>query len=276
MDSLNQLLTGGAALFLAPFRNHPTTGLMVWSTVTGIIMAYVFGKTSNQRALRRAADSIRAQLFAVKLFKEDLVVTFQCQLQLLKSTGARLLHSIPPMLVMFVPLLFVLTQLAMRYEFRPLRKSEQTVVTMRVKPDAWREIRDVELSSTEDIVVETKSLRDQRSSTIHWRVRANGADTSLLQWKVGDQTISKELPMSASPTALRVANPMRPGNSMWDSILYPAEASLPSESPITSIEVELPPRETPILGWNVPWWATFFLVSMLVAFVAGKFMGVQY
>ena len=108
-------------------------------------MTYVFGKTSNQRALRRAADNIRAQLFAVKLFKEDLFVTFQCQMTLLRSTGTRLLHSVPPMLVMIVPLLFVLTQLAMRYEFRPLVEGEQAVVAMHIKPDAWKANRDITL-----------------------------------------------------------------------------------------------------------------------------------
>lgn len=276
MDMLNQILTRGTALFLGPFRHHPTLGLLVWSTVMGIVMAYVFGKTSNQRALRRAADNIRAQLFAVKLFKEDLVVTFQCQLQLLKSTGVRLLHSIPPMLVMIVPLLFVLTQLAMRYEFRPLLENEHTVVTMHVKPDAWREVQDIELPSSEGFVVETESLRDPKNSTIHWRVRARATDTGLLQWNVGGQTISKDLPMSPTGEELRIANPKRPGESIWDVILYPAEASLSRESPIASIEIDLPSRVTPLLGWDIPWWATFFLVSMLVAFIAGKFLGVQY
>ena len=96
MDTLNSLLTTVGDLLLAPFRGRPATGLVFWSVITGILMAYVIGKTSNQRALRKAADNVRAQLFAIKLFKEDLVVTFRCQIALLKSTGWRLWHSIPP------------------------------------------------------------------------------------------------------------------------------------------------------------------------------------
>ncbi len=82
--------------------------------------------------------------------------------------------------------------------------------------------------------------------------------------------------MSATPSVLQVSNPKRPGVSVWDQVLYPAEPSLSADSPIESIDIQLTPRDTPILGWRVPWWATFFLVSMLVAFIAGKFMGVQY
>ena len=276
MNKLNAFLTQAGEFLLAPFRNHPATGLVFWSVVTGIVMTYVFGKTSNQRALRRAADNIRAQLFAVKLFKEDLVVTFQCQMKLLRSTGMRLMHSLPPMLVMIVPLLLILTQLAMRYEFRPLVEDEQAVVALHIKPDTWKESRNITLDSADGFVVETESLRDEKNFTIYWRLRAGSHESKLLQWNIGDQTISKLLPMSTTPNALQVSNPKRPGVSRWDQVLYPAESSLPADSPVESIDIQLTRRDTPILGWRVPWWATFFLVSMLVAFVAGKFMGVQY
>jgi hypothetical protein len=276
MDTLNALLTSLGDFLLAPFRNHAATGLVFWSAVTGIVMTYVFGKTSNQRALRRAADSIRAQLFAVKLFKEDLLVTFQCQMTLLRSTGIRLLHSVPPMLAMIAPLLLVLTQLAMRYEYRPLVGGEQAVVAMHVKPDHWGEARDIELRSHEGYVVETEALRDEKNSTIFWRVRASGPASTLLQWSIGDQTVGKVLPMAATQDVLTISNPKRPGISLWDRVLYPAESSLSANLPIESIDIQLTPRDTPIFGWSVPWWATFFFVSILVAFIMGKFLRVQY
>jgi hypothetical protein len=276
MDKLNALLTPASGFLLAPFRNYPATGLVFWSVITGIMMTYVFGKTSNQRALRRAADNIRAQLLAVKLFKDDLLVTFQCQVTLLRSTGMRLLHSVPPMLVMIVPLLFVLTQLAMRYEFCPLVKDDQAVVATHIRPDAWKASRDISLDSDDGFVVETESLRDERNSVVYWRVRADGSESKLLRFKIGDQVIIKEFPMSVTPNVLQVSNPKRPGVSVWNQLLYPAESSLSADSPIESIDIQLTPRDTPILGWKVPWWATFFMVSMLVAFITGKFVGVQY
>jgi hypothetical protein len=276
MDTLNALLTSLGDLLLAPFRNRPATGLAFWSAVTGIIMTYVFGKTSNQRALRQAADRIRAQLFAVKLFKEDLVVTFQCQMRLLKSTGVRLLHSFPPMLAMLVPLLLVLTQLAMRYEFRPFVEGEQAVVAMHVKPDHWKQSRDIELRTGAGYLVDSQALRDERNSTIYWRVRAADRQSNSLEWSIGDQIVRKQLPMAANHDVLTIANPKRSGISFWDQVLYPAEPSLSADLPIESIDIQLTPRDTPVFGWSVPWWATFFLVSVLVAFIAGKFLHVQY
>lgn len=276
MDTLNALLTQVVELLLAPFRHLPVTGLVFWSVVIGIVMTYVFGKTSNQRALRRAADNIRAQLFGVKLFKEDLVVTFQCQVALLRATGMRLLHSIPPMLAMIAPLFLVLTQLAMRYEFRPLVPGEKTVVAMRVKPKHWKDVRDIELSGGDGVEVETEALRDEKNSMIYWRVRAATDAVQLLQWHVGDQTIRKQLPISPTRERLLIANPKRTSDSWWEQMLHPAEPSLPAESPIESVELQLPKRDTPVFGWHFPWWATFFLVSMIVAYVAGQVMGVHY
>jgi hypothetical protein len=276
MDRLNALLSSLSDMLLAPFAHHAASGLVFWSAVTGVVMTYVFGKTSNQRALRLAADRIRAQLFAIKLFKDDLLVTLQCQLKLLKATGMRLLHSVPPMLVMLVPLLLVLTQLAMRYEFQPLVAGDRAVITLHVKPDRWDEVRDVALQSREGFVVETEALRDERNSAILWRVRADGSESQPLEWSIGGHFVHKQLPMAATRDELTIANPQRPGRAFWDRLLYPAEPSLPAELPVESIDVQLTPRDTPLLGWSVPWWATFFVVSIVVAFVTGKIIGVQY
>jgi hypothetical protein len=276
MATLNRLLTRAAEWLLSPFQNHAAWGLLLWSAVIGIVMTYVFGKTSNQPALRRAADTIRAQLFAVKLFKEDLLVTFQCQLRLLKSTGRRLLHSIPPMLFMLVPLLLFLTQLAMRYEFRPLVDGERAVVALQIIPDYWKDVQEIQLLSGEGYVVETPPLRDEQSAMMYWRIRAGGRESVPLRWSIGDYIVEKQLPVAASHDVLTIANPKRAGQSFWDQVLYPAEPPLADNVPIASIELQLTRRDTPLFGWSIPWWATFFVVSILVAFVAGKFLRVQY
>ncbi|MFO0915024.1 MAG: hypothetical protein U0795_18840 [Pirellulales bacterium] len=276
MDTLNSLLTRCGDLLFKPFTGHAALGLTFWSIVAGVIMAVVVGKTSNQRKLRRAADQSRAQLYAIKLFKDDLLVTFQCQVALLRATAARLWHSIPPMLVMIIPMLLVLVQLAMRFEFRPLVPGEQVVVAMRIKPNQWKKTRKVELAPDKGFAVDTASLRDEQLSTLYWRVRADDTEPRVLRWDVNGSQVTKVLPMAASHSQLVVANPKRPGPSLMDRIFYPAESALEASSPVESIELQLVPRSTPILGWNIPWWGTFFLLSMIVAFLAGKWLGVQF
>ena len=136
MRFLNMLLSQLGYVLISPFASYPILGLVFWGAVSGVAMAWVFGLTSNQHRLRELVDETRAQLLAIKLFKHDPLVTFKCQWQLLKTTGLRLWHSLPPTLVMFVPFCLVLIQLAQWYEFVPLVPREATVVQLDVRKRA--------------------------------------------------------------------------------------------------------------------------------------------
>ena len=76
MNVLNAMLSKVAHALLAPFVDAPVWGLVFWAALAGVGMTYVFGKTSRQAALKRAADQTRAQLLAIKLFRDDIGVTF--------------------------------------------------------------------------------------------------------------------------------------------------------------------------------------------------------
>jgi hypothetical protein len=276
MNQLNALLTPLADWLFAPFTSMPLAGLLFWSAVTGVIMTYVFGKTSNQVALRRAADRTRAQLLAVKLFKDDLAVTLQCQVALMKATAMRLWHSLRPTIVMMPPLILVLTQLALRYEFRPLQAGERALVDLQLAPDAWEQYQNVELAAADGVVIETPSLRDAHTQSLQWRIRAESDRSTKLRWEFGDRQIEKDLSLAPGADRLQPTNSRRAGPGFWDRLLYPGEPGFNADSPVQSISVQYAARHTPLLGMDIPWWGTFFIVSMLVALVAGRFLGVQF
>ena len=135
MNVLNAVLNRIADVLLTPFTSLALWGLAFWGIVAGIVMTMVFKRTSNQRALVRVADQTRAQMLAVRLFRDDLAVTFRCQWRLIKLIGLRLWYSLPPMLVMLVPFVLVLVQLALRYEKQPLTTGDQALVELTLSPD---------------------------------------------------------------------------------------------------------------------------------------------
>ena len=276
MNVINAPLNWLADLLLAPFAAAPLAGLLFWSAVAGVAMTYVFGKTSKQKSIRRAADRVRAQMLAVKLFKDDLSVTLQCQVELMKATGARLWHSVPPMLVMIVPFALILSQLALRYDRRPLQPGEDTVVAMRLAPEVWEEFQNVELEVIKGVVVETDSLRDQDAMSLYWRVRAEGDQSVTLRWQFGDEAIEKELAIAADTGRLSHVSVRRPGPEMFARLLHPGEPGFDRASPVQDITVQYPLRTTPIFGVDVPWWATFLIVSMAVALLVRRFLRVEF
>ena len=267
MNTVNAALTWIVGLLLAPFASAPLVGLLVGSTIAGVAMTYVFGKTSNQKALRLATDRSRAQLLAIKLFKDDLNVSLLCQIDLLKATGLRLWHSLPPILVMGLPLVILLTQLAARYEYRPLRTGEQAVVELQLSPDSWTRYQNVKLQAPPGIVIETDSLRDPGNHQLTWRIRPETDQPATLRWKLGDETIEKRLAVSDGAQPLQIVACRRPGATLGDRLLHPAEPGFHAQSAVLGVTVGYAPRQTPIFGFDAPWWITYLVVSMLASWL---------
>ena len=277
MDSFNSVCTNTADVLLAPFAADPLAGLVFWGAVAGALMAFVVGRTSNQTALAQVADRTRAQLLAVGLFRDDLGVTFRCQLALLKLICLRLWYSIPPMLVMIVPFFVVLSQLALRYEMHPLRQGDRATVYLYLTEPHWNAHRDTILTTPQGVTVETEGLRDDRCKSIAWRIRADDGRATELTWQMGDSIIKKTLAASTHPDRLSVVSQVRAAASIWTSALHPAEKSLMRDGAVRQIKVVYPhARSTPILGGKIPWWATFVGVSIVAAYLAGLLIGVKF
>lgn len=278
MDALNALLTtcaDGVLLLLSPFS--PLAALVVLSAVTGVLMTIGFRYTSNQAALRRVADMTRANLLAVRLFRDDLGVTLRAQGALLAATGLRLWHSLRPMAVMILPFFFVLTQLAQYYEFRPPRPNEAIHVSIELTPvafEAWA--AGAKLDVPEGVRVTAGPLRQASRLRMDWRLSAERPLSGALRWRCGDATVEKRLVVSADAAALLRVNPIRPGANLWERLLYPAEAALPDGGAVKRIAIQVEPRSTPVFGWEVPWWATYLVLSIVFALLARPFLGVQF
>ncbi|MFW6124713.1 MAG: hypothetical protein ACOC46_01085 [Pirellulales bacterium] len=276
MNALNAILTRVSHALLTPFAALPLVGLLFWSAVAGVVMTLVFGRTSNQRALAAAADRTRAQLLAIRLFKDDLGVALRAQVELLKATGWRLLHSLPPMLVMAVPFVLVLAQLSLWYEHRPLVPGERTIIAVQLAPQAWTQSRDVELEAPPSVAVETAALRDGTDRTLYWRLRALKPGPVTLRWQFGPRVVEKQLALAENPRRLQRVSVRRPGAGILDRLLNPGEPGFGADSPVQAIVVRHPSRRTPVLGLDLPWWATFVLASIVAALVVRPLLRVRF
>ncbi len=63
---------------------------------------------------------------------------------------------------------------------------------------------------------------------------------------------------------------------MFDRLPNPAEPGFSAAMPVQSITVDYPQRQTPIFGLDLPWWATFFATSMLVALLVRRTLRVEF
>ncbi len=160
MDLLVQMAAwlNGPANALGRFLLAPVGWLPGWlsatiiSAVTGVLLLVIFKYTSNQRAIKRVRDDIKAHLLALKLFKDSTSVTFRAQGRILLGAFRLMVLSIVPMLVMMAPVCLLLGQLALWYQSRPLRVGEEAVVTVKLGGDhelPWPEVRLAPTSAVE-------------------------------------------------------------------------------------------------------------------------------
>jgi hypothetical protein len=250
--------------------------LVVASALAGIVAAVVFRFTSRQDLLRRDAELIQAQLLAMKLFRDDLGTLYGSLGRLLRHTALRLWHSLPPVLVMTVPFVLLLAQLARWYEHAPLIAGDQTIVVLKFSERAWSQAHDAELQRSAAFAVETPSLRDPAEHAVYWRIRVLTPEAVTLRWKLPQQTVEKNVAAAADPQPLMAIDSTRPGSGWIDRLLHPGEQAFHESDPARRVEVQYPQRSTPILGLELPWWATFLLVSIVAAILGGRVMKVQF
>lgn len=283
MNELNALLRNVTAAVLWPFAGWPPlVPLVVLSALAGIVMAVVFRFTSPQRKLRRVADLCRAETLAIKLFKDDPAAMFLALGRLLRHSGKRLWYSLPPMLVMLVPFVLLLTHLAVWYEYRPLGVGEQAVVELQLAVDAWPQNRDASLQAPPEIAVQTDPLRDRDEQAVFWRIRAESPTRDDLHWQLAsgptaaDAQVAKRVTVAQPPESFLPISVRRAGPGWWDRLLYPGEDALDAGSPARGIAIDYPHRSTPVFGWDVPWWVTLLVVSIVSALLVRPLVGVQF
>lgn len=259
---LNALANAVGGLALAPVAFLPGwLSATIIAAVTGVALLAVFKYTSNQAAIKRVKDEIKANLLALKLFKENAAVVLRAQGAILLAAIRLFALAIVPMLVMVVPVLLILGQLSLWYQSRPLAVGEEAVVTLQLAGDN-PSLNDVRLDPDAAIDVTAGPLRMPSEQRVCWRIKAQAPGRQRLVFHAGEQTADKEL---AIGDRLMRVSALRPGWNCGDALMHPAEAPFDRSSPIQSIAVDYPQRSSWTSGADT-WVVYWFVVSMISGF----------
>ncbi len=88
--------------------------------------------------------------------------------------------------------------------------------------------------------------------------------------------LEKRLDVADDPRALCSVSPRRPGADFWDRLLYPAEPGMSADAPARALVVHYPRRTTPIFGFDIPWWLTLLIVSIIAALLLRPILKVRF
>ena len=169
---------------------------------------------------------------------------------------------IKPMVFLIIPVMFILIQLASRYEYRPLYVGDSAIVT--VKHSEYTSNEKVVLNTTLAIEIETPALNIADYREINWRIKAIKEGEWNLTFQYGDQVETKKIVIGTKLT--QIPN-HRFKAGFFDILLNPADPSIPQDSFLEEIEIIYPERRLYIGGWHVHWLTLFILVSFISGFL---------
>lgn len=235
----------------------------VIAVVTGVLLLAVFKYTSNQRAIHRVRNDIDANLLALKLFKDSARVALGSQGRVFRGAGRLFVLAIVPMLVMALPVTLMLGQLSLWYQFRPLRVGEESVISLKLGGDETAPWPGVELDPAGAVEVLAGPVRVRSAREVCWNVRARELGRHRLAFRVGDQSVFKDLAIGDG--FMRVSAE-RPGWDVGSILMYPWEEPFRPGEPVRSIAVVYPDRPSWISGTN--WWVFYWFAVSFVAALA--------
>jgi uncharacterized membrane protein (DUF106 family) len=258
----------GAAFgaFFLPFRAFgPWAAMAAVSLLTGLLMLFIFKKTSNQAGILRTKNLIKAHLLEIRLFKSDFGQTMRSQGRILLANGRYLGYAVKPMLVMLVPIMLLLLQLDVWYGARSLQPGESAIVKVTLEASATPLRTPLSIEAPAGLTVETPALRIEEEREIDWRIRGDAAGLHDLRFSLNGVSFTKTVAVGQAPLKTKIV-PLRVRSGGWDALNHPGEALLPSNMPIVSVEVAYPPARLSLFGWRMHWLVAYFLLSIVFGF----------
>lgn len=233
------------------------------SAPVGVLMLILFKYISNQDAIQQARDDIKANMLAMKLFKDSLAVIFKAPWGVFRGIAHLLFHSFRPVLVGIVPIMLLVTQMGLWYQCRPLKPGEYSVVTMTLNGSSESPWPTVTLEPSPTVEITTGPVHIFSQRQICWEIKARQNTSEPLVFQVDDQNVEKELAIGDG--FMRISE-QRPGWKFGDIFWNPAEKPFTRASAVQSITIDYPQRTSWTSGADY-WIAYFFAVSIIAALI---------
>jgi len=262
--NLNRYAAGIFGILVSPFKNiDPIWSLTLFSLLIAVLMLIVFRYTSDQQKIREAKSKIRAYIFELSLFKDDIGIVLSAQKNIFIHNLRYIKYALKPMLFMIIPVAIILIQLESWYGHRPLKPEETAIVSLKLKYGV-DPIPDIALSAGDGVNIETPPLRIPEEREVDWRIRAQEPGAHELKFKMPGQDVSQNVIVSAD--GLAQISPMVSASDTRDVLLNPALKPLPEGSIVEHIKIDYPAKSIEIYKWHVHWLVVVFLLSIVFGF----------
>jgi hypothetical protein len=263
--------TTSTLIFLPTIASsHALLVLLVLSVITGLVMIALFGYLSDQNAVRRAKDQLRAQLLAVRLFQDQPQVVLRAYGRILTGTGRYLRVSFKPLAVIIVPMIALLIYGGRYLGSLPFQTNQPILLKVRLdKPDA---LDHVSLRLPAGLAESAPAVHIANDNEVDWRLVASAEGNYMVNVLADGQALGKQVVVSNN---LMHLSECRLRGHIWQRLLECAEPALPANAPVSLLAVNYPARDIDLGPWTTNWLVVFFVVSLVAALLFKFVLGIE-
>lgn len=253
--------------FLGDLILQPLAPLGVWgfvgvSALLGILLVFVWGLVSNQAGIRLVKRRIYTSLLESILFRHDLRLSLGAQARMLVGGLRYLSYAVPPLLILALPCVLVLTQLYRFYGIEPVAPQQPILVEFKVGEELRG--KDIQLEVDGNKALTVGALRSNSNSEYLWKVRPVSEDPINLIFSI------EGAPLFAHTLKTKGAEGPVSGKfvqSGAELLMYPTQAL---DSRVQSVSISYQDAHLPFFGLKVHWVLLFFLISLVAGLLGAR------
>ena len=239
---------------------HPWVAMLVISLVTSVVVLFVYKYTSNQKAMLRVKDRLKASFLAFSLYRDSLRVIVFSSLRILRDNFHYMALNIVPLLVMIGPVLVVMVQLDGWYGHSPLRSGDEALVKAQVDGHLIED--GVSLDVPSGLTLTAPPVRIPSENEVVWRLQALREGEHTVTLRLGETAVEKVVHVGAGT---RRVSMKRHAGGFLDAFFHPGEKRI-DEAGVRAVSVAFAPAEMSLFGWSIHWIWVFLVLTLVLAF----------
>jgi hypothetical protein len=250
----------------------------VWQGVilglpVALLALFIYRLVSNQAEITQTKNGIKAQLLALRLFRDDLRVVLRAEGRIFRLIGRYLRLALLPMAILLIPVVLLIVQAEARFAYAPLELNQPALVTVELT-DAQRPSGvEAELRVPAGLRLETPALRLDAEQRLMWRISALQAGEHEVTIVVGDVEVRRQLWFGDSRPRLLVPAIYRPNDIR--TLANPAERPVEPASAIATVTISYPDNGALLAGLShASWW--MILSSLIFGFLLRRPLRVDF
>ena len=251
--------------------------IVIAALLSAVLFLYIFRRFSNQAGIQNQKKLIVAHLLQMRLFQHQLSLLASGIKGVLYHNLRYVLLTLPPLLVLIIPLVLITMQVDSRCGYAPLKAGDEFIISLGFKSQGMKLVsQDYAVDGGSGISLLTPAVRIPRLNRIYWRARIeqplNGA-AALRVTSAGAELGS--LPLAVGHPLNRFS-PSKRRFSPQAALFHSGSGFIPAASRLESITVDYPRAQYSLLGIQMDAIVLYFVCTLFFALLLKPVMRVKF